>query len=227
MHYASKHQSKGFTHKHKKTLTKGFRSDYMAQVNELSTKNASQLLNISTSSVRLYAKTMEAMGYEFKQVDNARRYSQYDIQVISEAMERYKLVGGTMKQALHYTIVKFEQGKEVADAIPTPVTEKESTPADLQELQSNMINKINSNFEYKLEHNKNELLDALRDVITSTNDSDDINNLKEENERLNKLYDEMKRNHDELKEENANLRSDLEQLQNMSMWEFRKWKKDR
>lgn len=199
----------------------------MAQVNELSTKNASQLLNISTSSVRLYAKTMEAMGYEFKQVDNARRYSQYDIQVISEAMERYKLVGGTMKQALHYTIVKFEQGKEVADAIPTPVTEKESTPADLQELQSNMINKINSNFEYKLEHNKNELLDALRDVITSTNDSDDINNLKEENERLNKLYDEMKRNHDELKEENANLRSDLEQLQNMSMWEFRKWKKDR
>ena len=199
----------------------------MAQVNELSTKNASQLLNISTSSVRLYAKTMEAMGYEFKQVDNARRYSQYDIQVISEAMERYKLVGGTMKQALHYTIVKFEQGKEVAGAIPTPVTEKESTPADLQELQSNMINKINSNFEYKLEHNKNELLDALRDVITSTNDSDDINNLKEENERLNKLYDEMKRNHDELKEENANLRSDLEQLQNMSMWEFRKWKKDR
>ena len=199
----------------------------MAQVNELSTKNASQLLNISTSSVRLYAKTMEAMGYEFKQVDNARRYSQYDIQVISEAMERYKLVGGTMKQALHYTIVKFEQGKEVADAIPTPVTEKESTPADLQELQSNMINKINSNFEYKLEHNKNELLDALRDVITSTNDSDDINNLKEENERLNKLYDEMKRNHDELKDENANLRSDLEQLQNMSMWEFRKWKKDR
>ena len=199
----------------------------MQQTNELSTKNASQLLEISVSSMRLYAQTMEAMGYEFEKVDNARKFTKYDLQLISEAMERFKLVGGTMKQALHYTIVKFEQGKEVADAIPTPVTEKESTPADLQELQSNMINKINSNFEYKLEHNKNELLDALRDVITSTNDSDDINNLKEENERLNKRYDEMKRNHDELKDENANLRSDLEQLQNMSMWEFRKWKKDR
>ena len=199
----------------------------MQQTNELSTKNASQLLEISVSSMRLYAQTMEAMGYEFKKVDNARKFTKYDLQLISEAMERFKLVGGTMKQALHYTIVKFEQGKEVADAIPTPVTEKESTPADLQELQSNMINKINSNFEYKLEHNKNELLDALRDVITNTNDSDDINNLKEENERLNKRYDEMKRNHDELKDENANLRSDLEQLQNMSMWEFRKWKKDR
>lgn len=199
----------------------------MQQTNELSTKNASQFLQISVSSMRLYAQTMEAMGYEFKKIDNARKFTKYDLQLISEAMERFKLVGGTMKQALHYTIVKFEQGKDVADAIPTPVTEKDSTPTDLQELQSNMVKQINTNFEHKLESNKNELLDALRDVVGNTNDSEKINALKEENERLNKLYDEMKRNHDELKEENANLRSDLEQLQNMSMWEFRKWKKDR
>ncbi|WP_210122785.1 hypothetical protein, partial [Staphylococcus sp. GDY8P196P] len=82
----------------------------MQQTNELSTKNASQLLKISVSSMRLYAQTMEAMGYEFKKVDNARRFTKYDLQLISEAMERFKLVGGTMKQALHYTIVKFEQG---------------------------------------------------------------------------------------------------------------------
>lgn len=47
----------------------------MPEVKELSTKNTSQLLNISTSSVRLYAKKMESMGYEFKLVDNARRFS--------------------------------------------------------------------------------------------------------------------------------------------------------
>lgn len=197
----------------------------MQQTNELSTKNASQLLEISVSSMRLYAQTMEAMGYEFKKIDNARKFTKYDLQLISEAMERFKLVGGTMKQALHYTIVKFEQGKEVADAIPTPVTEKESTPTDLQELQNNMIKQINSNFDYKLEDNKNELLDALRDAVANTNDSEDINNLKEENERLNKLYDEMKRNHDELKEENEKLKSAMDQFHKMSMWEFRKWKK--
>ena len=197
----------------------------MQQTNELSTKNASQQLQISVSSMRLYAQTMEAMGYEFKKVDNARRFTIHDLQIISEAMERFKLVGGTMKQALHYTIVKFEQGKEVADAIPTPVTEKESTPTDLQELQNNMIKQINSNFDYKLEDNKNELLDALRDAVANTNDSEDINNLKEENERLNKLYDEMKRNHDELKEENEKLKSAMDQFHKMSMWEFRKWKK--
>ncbi|RIN62189.1 hypothetical protein BU018_13010, partial [Staphylococcus simulans] len=135
------------------------------QTNELSTKNASQLLEISVSSMRMYAQTLEAMGYEFKKIDNARKSTRYDLQLISKARERFKLVGGTMKQALHYTIVKFEQGKEVADAIPTPVTEKESTPADLQELQNNMIKQINSNFDYKLEDNKNELLDALRDAV--------------------------------------------------------------
>lgn len=199
----------------------------MQQTNELSTKNASQLLEISVSSMRLYAQTMEAMGYEFKKIDNARKFTKYDLQLISEAMERFKLVGGTMKQALHYTIVKFEQGKEVADAIPTPVTEKESTPTDLQELQNNMIKQINSNFDYKLEDNKNELLDALRDAVANTSDSEDINNLKEENERLNKLYDEMKRNHDELKQENEKLRSDMDQFHKMSIWEFRKWKKDK
>ena len=177
--------------------------------------------------MRLYAQTMEAMGYEFKKVDNARRFTKYDLQLISEAMERFKLVGGTMKQALHYTIVKFEQGKEVADAIPTPVTEKDSTPTDLQELQNNMVKQINSNFEYKLESNKNELLDALKDVVGNTNDSEDINTLKEENERLRALYDEIKRTSDELKQENEKLRSDMDQFHKMSMWEFRKWKKDR
>ncbi|QXU91396.1 hypothetical protein [Staphylococcus epidermidis] len=47
----------------------------MQQPNELSTKNASQFLNISVSSMRLYAKTMESLGYEFKTVENARRFT--------------------------------------------------------------------------------------------------------------------------------------------------------
>lgn len=198
----------------------------MQQTNELSTKNASQQLQISVSSMRLYAQTMEAMGYEFKKVDNARRFTIHDLQIISEAMERFKLVGGTMKQALHYSIVKEEQGEDVANAIPTPVDEKDNTPKDLQEFQNNMVKQINSNFDYKLEDNKNELLDAIRDVVGNKNDSEDINTLKEENERLNKLYDEMKRNHDELKEETEKLKRAMDQFHKMSMWEFRKWKKN-
>ena len=199
----------------------------MQQTNELSTKNASQLLEISVSSMRLYAQTMEAMGYEFKKVDNARRFTKYDLQLISEAMERFKLVGGTMKQALHYMIVKFEQGKEVADAIPTPVTEKNSTPTDLQELQNNMVNQINTNVHDELENHKRELLQAIKQSQEAINDSEDINTIKEENERLKALYKESEETTKELAQENKKLKNEMDQLNSMSMWEFRKWKKDK
>lgn len=197
----------------------------MAQVNELSTKNASQLLDISTSSVRLYAKTMEAMGYEFKQVDNARRFTQYDIQVISEAMERYKLVGGTMKQALHYTIVKFEQGKEVADAIPEPRKEINNTPEDLKALQSNLLSEIRNNVQDELSKHHNELLKAIESIHNEQDSVEDVNHLKQENERLNSLYEQIKTDKEKLEQENAKLHDQLNKFNSMSMWEFRKWKK--
>lgn len=197
----------------------------MAQVNELSTKNASQLLDISTSSVRLYAKTMEAMGYEFKQVDNARRFTQYDIQVISEAMERYKLVGGTMKQALHYTIVKFEQGKEVADAIPEPRKETNNTPEDLKALQSNLLSEINNNIQDELSKHHNELLKTIENIHNEQDSVEDVNHLKQENERLNSLYEQMETDKEKLEQENAKLNEQLNKFNSMSMWEFRKWKK--
>lgn len=198
----------------------------MQQTNELSTKNASQILDISVSSMRLYAQTMESMGYEFKKVDNARRFTKYDLQLISDAMERFKLVGGTMKQALHYTIVKFEQGKEVADAIPEPRKDKEQTPADLEALQSNLVKQINTNVHDELENHKQELLQAIKESNKVINDSEDINTLKEENERLNNLYEQDRAINEKLKQENTKLREQLKHFNSMSIWEFRKWKKN-
>lgn len=199
----------------------------MQQTNELSTKNASQLLNISVSSMRLYAQTMESMGYDFKKVDNARRFTQYDLQLISDAMERFKLVGGTMKQALHYTIIKYEQGQEVADAIPEPRKDKEQTPADLEALQSNLVKQINTNVHDELENHKQELLQAIKESNKVINDSEDINTLKEENERLNSLYEQDRAINEKLEQENKKLHEQLQKFNSMSMWEFRKWKKDK
>lgn len=199
----------------------------MQQTNELSTKNASQLLNISVSSMRLYAQTMESMGYDFKKVDNARRFTQYDLQLISDAMERFKLVSGTMKQALHYTIIKYEQGQEVADAIPEPRKDKEQTPADLEALQSNLVKQINTNVHDELENHKQELLQAIKESNKVINDSEDINTLKEENERLNSLYKQDRAINEKLEQENTKLREQLQKFNSMNMWEFRKWKKDK
>ena len=150
----------------------------MQQTNELSTKNASQFLNISVSSMRLYAQTMESMGYEFKKVDNARRFTKYDLQLITDAMDRFKLVGGTMKQALHYTIVKYEQGQEVADAIPEPRKETSKAPEDLKSLQSNLVNEISNSIQTELGKHHNELLKAIEDTHSKQDNTEDINNLK-------------------------------------------------
>jgi hypothetical protein len=53
----------------------------------------------------------------FKKVENARQFSKHDLQIISEALERYKLTGGTIKDALHYVIVKEEKGEAEAEAL--------------------------------------------------------------------------------------------------------------
>lgn len=199
----------------------------MQQTNELSTKNASQFLNISVSSMRLYAQTMESMGYEFKKVDNARRFTKYDLQLVTDAMDRFKLVGGTMKQALHYTIVKYEQGQEVADAIPEPRKETSKAPEDLKSLQSNLVNEISNSIQTELGKHHNELLKAIEDTHSKQDNTEDINNLKQENNRLNKLYEQRQIDNEKLKQENAKLREQLDKFNSMSMWEFRKWKKDK
>lgn len=198
----------------------------MQQTNELSTKNASQLLNISVSSMRLYAQTMESMGYDFKKVDNARRFTQYDLQLISDAMERFKLVGGTMKQALHYTIIKYEQGQEVADAIPEPRKETSKAPEDLKALQSNLVSEISNNVQDELAKHHYELLKAIESTHNEQENTEDIDALKQENERLNGLYEQSKLDNEKLKQENTKLREQLQKFNSMSMWEFRKWKKN-
>lgn len=197
----------------------------MQQTNELSTKNASQFLNISVSSMRLYAQTMESMGYEFKKVDNARRFTRYDLQLITDAMDRFKLVGGTMKQALHYTIVKYEQGQEIADAIPEPRKETSKAPEDLKSLQSNLVNKISNNIQTELGKQYNQLLKAIESIHNEQDSVEDVNHLKQENERLNSLYEQIKTDKEKLEQENAKLHDQLNKFNSMSMWEFRKWKK--
>ncbi|MGO1820353.1 MAG: hypothetical protein ACTH0S_11805, partial [Senegalia sp. (in: firmicutes)] len=58
------------------------------------------------------------------------------------------------------------------------------------------------------------------------NDSEDINTLKEENERLNNLYEQDRAINEKLKQENTKLREQLKHFNSMSIWEFRKWKKN-
>lgn len=203
----------------------------MVSVESITTKRASELLEISPSSLRVYAQTMELLEYEFKKVDNARQFTQYDLQIIREAMERYKLTGGTMKQALRYSIVKAEQGEEVANALPThEVTTSDNNLQSLQEVESHIVEQVTKGLADFITSNNEKTLEAIQSLKEP---SEDVEVLKDKNasletsvshtqEEMNKLRNE----NEELKKENAKLRSDLDQLQNMGIWEFRKWKKN-
>lgn len=202
----------------------------MVSVESITTKRASELLDISPSSLRVYAQTMELLEYEFKKVDNARQFTQYDLQIIREAMERYKLTGGTMKQALRYSIVKTEQGEEVANALPTrEVTTSDNNLQSLQEVESHIVEQVTKGLaDYIMSSNEN----TIQAIKSLREPPQDIELLKDKNASLetsvSHTQDELEKlraENEVLKDENIKLRSNLEQLQNMSIWEFRKWKK--
>lgn len=203
-----------------------------APVEFITTKKASELLNISASTLRVYAQNMEALGYEFKKIDNARQFSQHDLQLINESMTRYKHRGGTMKDALHYVIVKENEGPEAAESLETSTSDQQShssTRFDLKELQNDITQKINSNLNNILDHRFNELIEAIRKPET---DKEDINILKDDIDRLRASSEAIRNDRDkyiglneQLKRENEGLQQEIESLKNMSMWEFRKWKK--
>lgn len=204
----------------------------MVSVESITTKRASELLEISASSLRVYAQTMELLEYEFKKVDNARQFTQYDLQIIREAMERYKLTGGTMKQALRYSIVKAEQGEEVANALPThEVTTSANNLQSLQEVESHIVEQVTKGLaDYITSSNEN----TLQAIKSLREQPEDVELLKDKNASLetsvSHTQDELEKlrnDYKELEDENIKLRSNLEQLQNMNIWEFRKWKKEK
>ncbi|MCE5025569.1 hypothetical protein [Staphylococcus simulans] len=203
----------------------------MVSVESITTKRASELLDISPSSLRVYAQTMELLEYEFKKVDNARQFTQYDLQIIREAMERYKLTGGTMKQALRYSIVKAEQGEEVANALPThEVTTSDNNLQSLQEVESHIVEQVTKGLaDYIMSSNEN----TIQAIKSLNAPSEDVELLKDKNASLETSVshtqdelEQLRTDNEKLKEENAKLRADLDKLQNMSIWEFRKWKKN-
>ncbi|MCO6321389.1 hypothetical protein [Staphylococcus epidermidis] len=204
-----------------------------APVEFITTKKASELLKISASTLRVYAQSMEALGYEFKKIDNARQFSHYDLQLINESMTRYKKRGGTMKDALHYVIVKENEGPEAAESLETSEVVQHShssTRFDLNELQNDITQKINSNLNNILDHRFNELIEAIRKPEIDKNDinllKDDIAQLRASSEEIRNDRDKYIRLYEQLERENEGLQQEIESLKKMSIWEFRKWKKN-
>lgn len=168
---------------------------------------------------------MEAVGYSFKKVENARQFSRYDLQIISEALERYKLSGGTIKDALHYVVVKEEKGEAEAEALQSLPKEKQSQGVrafDIEQFKQDLSQCINDNLNNTLEKHLQNVTEAITDI---SNAKDDTKPLQDEIERLCALNKQLESERDQYKLENSNMSNEMEKIRNMSIWEFRKWKK--
>ncbi|MBF2779968.1 hypothetical protein IOR54_12810 [Staphylococcus saprophyticus] len=193
----------------------------------VTTKNASNFLGVSASSLRVYAQHMESVGYSFKKVENARQFSRYDLQIISEALERYKLTGGAIKDALHYVIVKEEKGEAEAEALQSLPKEKQSQEVntlDTEQLKKDLSQYISDNINSTLEKHFQNVTEAITDV---SNTKDDTKPMQDEIERLRALNKQLENERNQYKSQSTNMSSEIEQLKTMSIWEFRKWKKDK
>lgn len=179
-----------------------------------STKGASEALGISASNMRLYGKLMEELGYSFKKVNNARQFSMYDLQLIQEARERHSQLGGTIKDAFHYVIVKDKDGVEVAEELE-PVSDNELI--DTSDI-SNTVNRLEQTFNKGFES----LLEAIQDDKAP---NDEIMELQAEIESLRASEEQLKERLKEKQAQCEELQHKYNELSNMSMWEFRKWKK--
>lgn len=170
---------------------------------------------------------MESVGYSFKKVENARQFSRYDLQIISEALERYKLTGGAIKDALHYVIVKEEKGEAEAEALQSLPKEKQSQEVntfDVEQFKQDLSQYINDNLNNTLEKHLQDVTEAITDV---SNTKDDTKPMQDEIERLRALNEQLESERDQYKLESSNMSDEIEQLKTMSIWEFRKWKKDK
>lgn len=170
---------------------------------------------------------MESVGYSFKKVENARQFSRYDLQIISEALERYKLTGGAIKDALHYVIVKEEKGEAEAEALQSLPKEKQSQEVntfDVEQFKQDLSQYINDNLNSTLEKHLQDVTEAITDI---SNTKDDTKPMQDEIERLRALNEQLESERDQYKLESSNMSNEMEQLKTMSIWEFRKWKKDK
>lgn len=183
----------------------------------VTTKQASELLKVSASSLRSYAQSMESFGYTFKKIDNARQFNEFDLQLIAEALTRFKSVGGTVKESLQYVIIKDKEGVDSAEQLnaePEP-TNNTMDLSVITEVQKNIVDTVTGSVNSSIDSGIERLLNAINGQDTT---KEDLKRLESESQKaLNEVQ--------ALKQENEKLRKELDQIKSMNYWQFRKWKK--
>lgn len=177
------------------------------------TKSASEVLDVSVSSMRLYAQTMESLGYKFRMINKNRMFNKYDLLIITRAMKRYKLVGGTMKESLHFIIVCEKYGEEKAEKIIDDLYVDKKAEKENNQCTKEIVKSVSSMILDENQRYYNNLVDCINEMKT------------QENLRL--ALSDSKDKYLKAEKQKTELEMELLHVSRMNTKQFKNWKKTR
>ncbi|MBO1228925.1 hypothetical protein [Staphylococcus simiae] len=127
----------------------------------------------------------------------------------------------------------MEKGIEVAETLPTNETMVKQQLQSLDDIESHIIQQVTSSLTQAVTNSNNELKQMLEDIQTKLESDNEASETQLAYTDLQNEYNELGYKHEDLKEEYEilsnsfeNAEEELNKLQNMSIWKFRKWKKN-
>lgn len=203
------------------TTGKGF-----IMTNEYFTKDIATILDVSVPTVRNYAKKLEQYNHEFTMRKQARIWTDTEISIIREATTLYKDSEYTLDTCFQYAIAKRNVGADKAkELLETPV-QPHNSPQDTQGLDT-----LNVDIQA--------ILEGINDIKDGLTPNDKLIEYQEENRHYIEQIDDLKadlraanekivllqKDNRRLETESLTLSSEITVIKQMSMWEFRKYKK--
>lgn len=177
--------------------------------NEWLTKDVAEILDVSVPTVRNYAKTLERYNHEFKKRKQARVWTDVEVGIIKEATDLFKDSDYTLDVCFQYAMAKRNVGEDKAKELlvePVNYTREEHIP-QLQQMEQNILQAIS----------------GIKDDLTPDNDLLEYQDKEQDYiEQINALKSELSA----YQNENEQLKNQLNHVQSLSMWQFRKWKQE-
>lgn len=187
-----------------------------------SSKTVADILNVSPSTIRLYAKKMENLGHIFRKVNDAREFSNDEVNMFKTAQEYYERTGGTIYRALYFAKMKRQYGEEVAhdeiDKSYAQSLEAVTTNKDLTKFKKELLTEMEVCVKDKVQQSFDDFVKQMKDTVDDTSYNPDIEKIMQEKEEL--IEKDI-----EHREKIAALENRLANIKSLSIRDFKNWKK--
>ena len=185
----------------------------------LLTNEVAKVLDISIGTVRNYAKSLERAGHEFDKRQQARLWTDEEIELIQQVQQLYNNNDYPLELCFEYVVKRKNEGESAASDILEQshyISKSDPTSPQLDDLRGDIRALINR-------------FDSFEDTLQPHKQIEHADQVKDLQEQLQAANDEialLQKENDRLETKSLTLSSEITVIKQMSMWEFRKYKKN-